>query len=478
MHIAIATHRFLTLLLFLALGGACQAPTGTPDVKPVGPTLSAPDLDEIRQQGKLRILTRNAPTTYYEDRDGELKGIEYELTRAFANELGVAVEYEFHEGVPRVLEALARREAHIAAAGITLTPKRAAGFAFATPYQTVQQEVVCSPNVRIERVRTPADLVRVTLAVPAGTSYDQRLQLLQDAYPALTWEASEERYTEQLLQEVAEGTIDCTVADSNLVAVHQRYYLGIRKAFALGEPETLAWAMNPEQPKLLAAANAYFAKVSANGELEALLHKYYGHTEEFDPHDIQVFLKRIETRLPKYRPLFEEAAAESRLPWRLLAAVAYQESQWNPAARSPTGVRGMMMLTQATAASLGVKERLDAKQSIRGGARYLRSLIDRIPGHIDEETRIWMALASYNVGYYHLRDARSLSVLLDKNPSSWNDVEDVLPLLSQQKYYRRLTHGYARGYEPVLYVRRIRNYRDLLIKHVPDEIQPIRAVAD
>lgn len=423
------------------------------------------DLDAIRARGKLVVLTRNAPTTYYEAREGNLEGVEYELTRAFAQELGVAVEYEFFDGVPRVLDALARREGHVAAAGVTLTPLRAERFAFGAPYQTVQQEVVCGPGVRLAKLKSAADLHAVALVVPSETSYDQRLKKMSAELPGLKWQATPDLYTEQLLQAVAEDEVDCTVADSNLVAVHQRYYLGIRKAFALGAPENLAWAVNHDQPALRAAIDAFMARIEASGELESLIEKYYGHIDEFDPYDTRVFVERVKTRLPKYRRWFQQAGLKYDLPWTLLAAVAYQESQWDPKAKSPTGVRGMMMLTEATARAMGVKNRLDPRQSIFGGARYLRSLLDRMPAYIDADARLWMALASYNVGYYHLRDARALSVQLEKNPSSWSDVEKVLPLLAQQKYFKRLAHGYARGYEPVLYVKRVRNYRELLKPH-------------
>ncbi len=172
--------------------------------------------------------------------------------------------------------------------------------------------------------------------------------------------------------------------------------------------------------------------------------------------------RRIDQRLPDFRPVFEEAADEYELPADLLAALAYQESHWDPLARSPTGVRGMMMLTQRTAQELGIEDRLDPEQSIRGGARYLRQMHERLDADIPEPDRTYLALASYNIGRGHLLDARRLARELDRDPDRWADMREVLPLLTEERYYRDLRFGYARGYQPVYYVQRIRNYRAVI----------------
>ena len=173
---------------------------------------------------------------------------------------------------------------------------------------------------------------------------------------------------------------------------------------------------------------------------------------------------RIKKRLPKYKETFVKASKETNIPWELLAAVGYQESYWNPNAKSPTGVRGLMMLTRRTAKEMGVKDRTDPTQSIMGGARYLKKLLKRLPDYLDESDRIWFALASYNVGYYHLRDALALAIWQNKNPTKWYDVSQVLPLLSHKKHYKRLPYGHARGLEPVIYVKRIKDFYDILLK--------------
>jgi membrane-bound lytic murein transglycosylase F len=152
------------------------------------------------------------------------------------------------------------------------------------------------------------------------------------------------------------------------------------------------------------------------------------------------------------------------MDWRLLAAIGYQESYWNPQAVSPTGVRGLMMLTQPTAKHLGVSNRVDPGQSIDGGSHYIRTLIDKMPSPIKEPDRTWMALAAYNVGINHLEDARMITRRRGRDPNRWKDVKESLPLLSRRTWFKKTKHGYARGIEPVRFVTRIRAYYDVLVK--------------
>ena len=195
----------------------------------------------------------------------------------------------------------------------------------------------------------------------------------------------------------------------------------------------------------------------------------------FDYVDMRKFKRRIRSRLPKYRSLFEKAGRETGLPWTLLAAQAYQESHWNPGAKSPTGVRGMMMLTRNTARSLGIENRLDAYASIRGGAQYLLRMLKRVPDTVQGKDRLWFALAAYNVGFGHLRDARTLATRQGKNPDLWRDVKAVFPLLMRKKYYKTLRYGYARGTEPVRYVQRIRNYRQVLEQEITGPVARLQS---
>ena len=186
-------------------------------------------------------------------------------------------------------------------------------------------------------------------------------------------------------------------------------------------------------------------------------------------YEVKTFLRHIETRLPYYREEFQQAEKKFGIPWILLAAMAYQESKWNHKAISPTGVRGIMMLTRSTASDLGIHNRLDPSTSISGGARYLSYLQKRIPDEIRMPDRMFVALAAYNVGIGHINDARMLAERLGKNPAQWDDLKSVLPLLAHKEYYEDLPHRYARGWEPVQYVKRIRAYRNILHQVVKRE---------
>lgn len=262
---------------------------------------------------------------------------------------------------------------------------------------------------------------------------------------------------------VSENIIEYTVADSNTLADKQRYLINLRSAFNIGEPQHLAWALpKTGDTSLLVEVQKFFTKIKENGELDRLIERYYSHVEKFDYVGTKIYRRHIETRLPRYRTFFEDAADMYDLDWRLVAAIGYQESHWDPKAVSPTGVRGIMMLTLKTAKDLNVNNRSDPEQSIFGGAQYYRQSKDRIDKNIPEPDRTWLAMAAYNVGYGHVQDARELTRKLDKDPNRWADVKEVLPLLAKRKWYKKTRYGYARGWEPVHYVENIRSYYDIL----------------
>jgi membrane-bound lytic murein transglycosylase F len=269
--------------------------------------------------------------------------------------------------------------------------------------------------------------------------------------------------SDELLNLVWEQVIDFSIADSNEVVLNQRFYPELRVAFDISEPQALAWAFpKSDDDTLYRAATDFINRMKKSGELDNLIARYYGHIGKFNYVGTRTYIKHVHKRLPEYQPLFEAAASQNELDWRLLAAIGYQESNWNPRARSPTGVRGIMMLTLPTAEYLGVENRIDPEQSISGGARYLANLIKRIPRQIQEPDRTWFALAAYNVGLGHLEDARVITEIRGGNPNVWTDVKDNLPLLSRRKWYQKTKYGYARGREPVHYVENIRSYYDIL----------------
>lgn len=419
-----------------------------------------PLLDTILERGTLTVLTRNSPTTYYLAGE-EFAGPEYELAAAFAEHLGVALEMRTPETFDAIIPDLLAYRGDLAAAGLTVTEERRDRLRFTTPYQEIRQLVVHRMGTR--RPRAPQDLVGRQIAVIAGSSHAASLRQLKQTLPQLAWTEVPASDGDDLLWWVAQRRIEITLADSNEFEISRHYHPELRVAFELDRVDQLAWALRRyEDPSLLREAESFLQSLVASGFVTRTLEKYYGYRPEFDYVGTRRFLRHIENRLPEYRTLFERAAVDHGLDWKLLAAVGYQESHWDPRAVSPTGVRGIMMLTRATAQQLGIDNRTDPAQSIDGGARYLVRMKARIPDRIPEPDRTWMALAAYNVGFGHLEDARILTQRHGGDPDRWLDVRDHLPLLAQRRYYVTLKHGYARGWEPVQYVDNIRSYADLL----------------
>lgn len=429
-----------------------------------------PLLDRIRETGELVVVTRYGPTTYYESR-GEMTGIEYDLVTAFAEELGVRVRWELVDRSAQALKMVISGNAHIGAAGLANTEHRREQVRFARSYHESTPQLVYHQGTA--KPRSLADLGDGLLEVVQGSSQEHLLESMREQYPGLQWHPQSGVDEEELLSLLSEGLIDYVVADSDQVVLSRRFYPELRVAFDLAKPRPLAWAFpHSQDSSLFDAAEDFLDRFEQAGRLEDLVEKYYGHTSQLNFVDRQVFLRRIQTTLPTYREMFERAAKETGLDWKLLAAVGYQESHWNPKAVSPTGVRGIMMLTSATTRLLGLKDRTDPWQSIIGGARYLVMQEQRIPERIARPDRLWLALAGYNIGFGHLEDARILTSRRGGNPDSWRDLKENLPLLSRPKYYRDLEHGRARGREPVIYVDNVRAYYDLLTWYLEQQEGP------
>lgn len=432
---------------------------------------SRTQLDDVLESGELRVLTRNAASSYYEGPNGAT-GLEYELAQGFADHLGVKLRVIVAENVSEVLAGVRDGKAHLAAAGLSVTEPRRQWVRFGPSYQEVTQQLVY-------RIGTPRPQsvgeIDGSLEVLAGSSHAERLRELKQENPELAWVENNQAGSEDLLTLVNEKVIDYTVVDSNELRLNQHYYPELRAAFDLAEPESLAWAFpRSADDSLYQRAVEYFEHIKSSGTLAHIIERHYGHVDKFDYVGTRIFMRHIRERLPKYRPLLERAAAQNGLDWRLVAAMAYQESHWDPDAVSPTGVRGFMMLTQATARYLGIKKRTDLEQSIDGGARYIRTLIDKVPERIQNPDRLWMAMAAYNLGYGHLNDARVITEHRGGNPDVWKDVEEHLPLLRKKDWYRHLKHGYARGNEAVVYVENIRSYYDILVWLTDQETPPTR----
>ncbi|HDS74647.1 MAG TPA: membrane-bound lytic murein transglycosylase MltF [Firmicutes bacterium] len=432
-------------------------------------TVSFP-LDSIVSRDTLRVLTRNSAYTYFLHRGTEM-GFEYELIKDFAEKLGVHVKMivppRWDDMIPWLLEG----RGDIIAAAMTVTPERAKQVAFSEPYNSVYQVVLTRAGG--PRINAPEDLIGKQVHVRAGSSYYRRLQELnKELGGGIKIVAVPEYYdTEYIIELLMDRVIDITVADVNIARLEQSHYDSIRINTRISADENLAWAVRPNADALLDAMNEYigdlYTSTGRSAFFNILTRRYFLHVQGLDTYKRSLQEFRADGRISRYDHLFEKYATQYGFSFSLITAQAYHESRFNPRASSWVGAKGIMQIMPRTGEALGVKNLSDPEQNIEAGVRYLRELYDRFDSTLHPHDRLAFALASYNVGYGHVRDARLLANEDGLNPNVWQgNVEWMLLNLSRQKYYERTAAGYARGHEAVNYVNdimnRARTYQALL----------------
>ena len=420
-------------------------------------------LELIRERGAIQVVTRAGPTTYQRNAAEVERGLEYELVRLFAGWLGVDFSLKLADGRDEIVGLLASGQADLAAAGLTRTFKPDDPLSYGPGFQWVTRQVVY--RYGYIRPSSLADIPPHKLHIARHALPPEDLERLRIYYPDLELVVHDDKSSFDLLEMVEYGQILYGVAWSNEV-VHSRISLPeLRVGFDLTEPVPLGWAVrkSPHDDSVIRAIREFHDHIRSKGQLAGVVEQFYAFADVFDYVEARSFIDRYNGRLPELKPYFMSAAAEFGFDWRLLAAISYQESHWKKSARSPTGVRGLMMLTKQTARQVGITDRLDPVLSVHGGARYLTTLIDKIPDRIREPDRTWFALASYNVGFGHIEDVRVITQKNGSDPDSWADVKKHLPLLTEHKWYSQTRFGYARGHEPVQFVENIRKYYAMLI---------------
>ncbi|MBM3395924.1 MAG: membrane-bound lytic murein transglycosylase MltF [Betaproteobacteria bacterium] len=425
-----------------------------------------PRVAPVEQAGELVVLTRLSPTTRYVNPTGQYSGMENDLAVMFAKELNVPVRFKDHVPLAGILPKLRHQVAHLAAAGIAASPETRTDFVISSEYQRTQQVVAFNSDGA--RPKSILDLTTKSVAVLKGSRAASLLRELRRLFPGLRWTEIESGEVHDVLAKLADGHVDVVVTDGHAVDVARNFFPNVQRAFALGAPEPLVWVFPKNvEPALVERANQFFARLKRDGTLNRLTDQYYGHLHRMETLDIENLIEKIQTVLPKFRAHFQRAEEITGIDWRLLAAIGFQESHWDPLATSSTGVRGLMMLTEDTADYLGVDDRLDAKQSILAGARFFLDLKERISDKVQEPDRTYMALAAYNIGLGHLEDARIQARRLHLNPNLWVDVKKALPMLALPEHYVNLKYGFARGGEAVILTENIRNYYDVLGRFQP-----------
>jgi membrane-bound lytic murein transglycosylase F len=416
-------------------------------------------LGEIRARGTLRVVTLSAPSSYYIGTRGP-QGFDYRLANAFAQLLHVKLQIEPVLDAAAMRAALAQGRADLAAAQISDDEHwRSVGRA-TVPYGEATQLVV---RARGEgRATRIADLSAARIVVRTDSAQAHWLHGVRDtSVPTLSWRELSPAGPDPL-ELLERGEADYALVDAREFDFARNLYPDISVAFALPRSRPLQWVVRADAADLLAAANGFLTAARADGVLADIERTAGAQAQQFDYLGAMRFRHDVATLLPGLQSLFQQAAVLTGLDWRLLAAVGYQESKWQMQAVSGDGARGIMMLTSVAASRIGVADRDNLSQNILGGARYLAEVIRTIPRHVPEPDRTWFALAAYNVGYGHLEDARVLTQKLGKNPDSWLDVREQLPMLADPDVYALARRGYARGAEPAHFVEQVRQYLAVL----------------
>lgn len=413
------------------------------------------------QSGELVVAVRSAPGYYQVDGD-KISGFDHDLATLFASELGLKLRFVLARDPAEQEALLLQGKAHIATS--VAARDHAPGLRFTVPLRQSRQLLV--EHADDPPVDGIDELAGVVIDALAGSAQADLLQELNGKPSPFTLNLKTARNEFDLFEQVNSRRSEMVASDEDHFSIAQNFYTEIKVAYYFDESVRYAWAF-PDGSAQFDKAQSFLQTIREHGTLARIVDRYFGHLDRVSDGDIEEFLVRVRTVLPRYRAHFISTQEATGIDWRLLAALAYQESHWEPSATSPTGVRGMMMLTEETADRLRVSNRLDARQSIRAGGRYLADLMDQLPKDILLPDRAWMAVAAYNLGMGHMNGARAIAKGLKRDPTSWYEMKQVLPLLAREKFYSRLKSGRGRGGEAVIMVENIRSYFDVLCRLEP-----------
>jgi membrane-bound lytic murein transglycosylase F len=428
--------------------------------------LHVDDLPGIEARGRLRMITRNNPVTYYLHR-GRQRGFEYQLLRRFAESRDLALDVVVPPAHENLIDWLREGRGDVIAASMTVTGQREDRVAFTRPYLTVDQMVVVAQDG--PDPESIEDLAGMTFHVRRSSAYFSTLENLEELAEDVTIETvPEDMETDAIIAKVAAGEWEATVADSHIVDAEKIYGREIKAPLSLRASSDIAWAVRPESTELLGALNDYLRREHRG--LHYNIWKKRAFENERRIREARGQWRSDEQgRISPYDDLARKYATKQGLDWRLIVAVMLQESQFHPKKVSPAGAKGLMQMVPRTAREVGVQDLFDPAESIRGGTLYLSRLIDRFSKDLPLSSRIRFALASYNAGYGHVTDGRRLARREGLDPNLWyGNVEKAMLWLQKPEYYRKTRFGFCRGSETVQYVENIdRSYQNFL-ELIPD----------
>lgn len=438
--------KFIYIILFTLLLTSCFESNNWRDVK------------AIKSSGKIRVLTRNSSTSFYKDKSGEIAGFEHDLTQEFAKHLGVEVEYVIKSSLNELFKALLNGEGDLIASSLTSTPSRRQRFRLSPSYHKIVQKLVCKPGFEGDSIE---DILGKNILVLKGSSYEEKLDEIRRRYPNLTWNSTADLSTEQILNLVWQKEVDCTVADSNIVSVHQRYMPELVVVKDMSVEQELAWFFHPSNQSLQDAVSDWMKLTESKSVVSVLKSKYFGYFNSARLDEKKQLKTTLNSKLPPYVSFFKKAANQYKVSWSLLVAISYMESRLKFKSLDEGG-RGLMGLTKNLAKDLGVVEFKDPVQDIYAGARYLSNIFKKIPEYIPEDDQLKFSLASYVLGFDHMQNARKVAIDMNLNPNHWSSLVETLPLLSHYRYFGKYEQGYAPGMEAVVFVDRVLRYQKVI----------------
>ena len=427
------------------------------------------DWAEIKKRKVLRVLTRNSAASYFLWR-GELLGFEYELMKRFAKKNNIHVEMIVPPTRADLLTWLKQGKGDVVAASLTISAQRQAqGVNFSRRYNKVKEVVVARKSD--DKIKNINDLAGRSVYVRPSSSYWQTLtQLKKDGIDVVIKPAPEDLETEEIIEKVASGEYDLTVADSHIVAIELTIRDDIKSALEVKDNVLQGWVVRKDSSKLLAKLNAFVKKEYRGLHYNILYKKYFTNKHSINKY-VNARVDMGDGKISPWESITRSYASKYQFDWRLITAQMYQESGFDPKAKSWVGALGLMQVMPKTGRSMGFKDLQQPEKGLHAGVKYLAWLRERFEAELSVKDRMWFILAAYNAGLGHVFDARTLARRKGLDPNIWfGNVEQAMLLLSKKKYARRARHGYVRGYEPVQYVRKIRDRYNAYLRLVDNQV--------
>ncbi len=414
----------------------------------------------LQSQSKkvLRVLTLKNPLVYQKNHDGKYSGIDYDLLQNFAEFSGIKFIFSVRPDEASLMASLARGEGDLAVGRLRGEIRTRQGYILGPAYEETHLSLFCRNNLKIFHIK---DLHKKSVGLLEKDNdllIENRLKLL---VPEISLQKIVNLNAHQLFKMTAQGILDCAFAEDLEGRFFSRIYPNLVKVRSVINNYSLNWILQPEHSDLQISMDQWFQRATRQDEIMRIHTRYQSFFDALKVHDIKTFIKSIQNKLPEYEYTFKEAGRFYKTDWRLLGAIAFQESHWMPGAQSFTGVRGLMQLTEDTAKMAGIRDRTDPTESIWGGAFYFKYLWNRLPKTVHHNDRLALALAAYNIGYGHLLDAQNLVLEKGRNPYSWRDIKAVLPRLADPDEAKNLKYGLARGFETIDFVERVRGYHNV-----------------